>query len=87
MAALFGTIFLPVGISFFFVLKHHYWLEGIGAVLASLGFFYVARRADDILGMNEIQDTREISLADVLPQTIERRDTDGPPSSDTESDT
>jgi len=67
MSALFGTIFLPVGISFFFVLKHQHWLEGLGAVVAALGFFYVAWRADDILGMDDIRNTLEISLPDLLP--------------------
>ncbi len=56
MSALFGTIFLPVGISFFFVLKHRHWPQGVGAVIAALGFYYVAWRADDILGLDEIPD-------------------------------
>jgi hypothetical protein len=67
MSALFGTIFLPVGISFFFVLHHRHWPEGLGAVVAALGFFYVAWRADDILGLDTIADTREISLPGLPP--------------------
>jgi hypothetical protein len=61
-SALFGTIFLPVGVSFFFVLKHQHWLEGVAAVVAALGFFYVAWRADDLLGLDEILNTADISL-------------------------
>jgi hypothetical protein len=53
-SALFGVFFLPVGISFFFVLRHRHWMEGIGAVAASLGFLYVAWKADDILGFEAI---------------------------------
>jgi hypothetical protein len=59
-SAVFGAIFLPIGISFFFVLRHQHWPEGIGAVVASFGFFYVAWRADDILGLDEIRDTRGV---------------------------
>lgn len=54
MSALFGAIFLPVGVSFFFILHHRHWMRGVGAVTASLGFFYVAWRAHDILGLDEI---------------------------------
>ncbi|MDE3127503.1 MAG: hypothetical protein KGL38_05825 [Gemmatimonadota bacterium] len=53
-SALFGVFFLPVGLSFFFVLRHRHWPEGVGAVLASLAFFYVAWKADDILGLERI---------------------------------
>jgi hypothetical protein len=67
MSALFGTIFLPIGMSFFFVLRHRYWMQGIGAVLASGGFFYVAYRAEDILALDAIPDTREILLPELLP--------------------
>jgi hypothetical protein len=63
--ALFGTIFLPVGLSFFFVLHHRHWVEGIGAVLSSAGFFYVAWRGVDLLGMDEIRDTRHIVLPEL----------------------
>jgi hypothetical protein len=66
--ALFGTIFLPVGISFFFVLHHRHWVEGIGAVLSSGGFFYLAWRGVDLLGMDDIRDTREIVLPDLPPR-------------------
>ncbi len=53
-SAMFGILFLPVGLSFFFVLHHRHWPDGIGAVLASLGFFYVAWKAEDILGLEKI---------------------------------
>lgn len=53
--ALFGVFFLPVGLSFFFVLHHRHWREGIGAVAASLAFLYVAWKADDILGLEAIE--------------------------------
>lgn len=53
-SALFGAIFLPVGVSFLFVLRHAHWMEGCGAIAASLGFFYVAWRANDILGVDDI---------------------------------
>ncbi len=65
MSALFGTIFLPVGISFFFVLKHRHWPEGVGAVLAALGFYYVAWHAEDILGLDEISDGDELVFPDL----------------------
>ena len=54
LSALFGIFFLPVGISFFFVLHHRHWLQGVGAVAASLAFLYVAWKADDILGLDDI---------------------------------
>ena len=62
-SALFGVLFLPIGLSFFFVLHHRHWPEGVGAVAASLGFFYVAWKSDDILGLEEIDsgpDLRDI---------------------------
>lgn len=65
--ALFGTIFLPIGISFFFVLHHSHWLQGVGAVAAALGFYYVAWRGNDLLGMDEIVDTSDILLPDFEP--------------------
>ncbi len=61
-AALFGTIFLPLGISFFFVLHHRHWREGIGTVAAALGFLYVAWRANDLLGLDEIRNTAGMAL-------------------------
>jgi hypothetical protein len=62
VSALFGTIFLPVGISFFFVLHRQHWPQGVAAVLASFGFYYVAWRADSILGMEDIVDTSGVAL-------------------------
>ncbi|HEU4990368.1 MAG TPA: hypothetical protein VFT41_11335 [Gemmatimonadaceae bacterium] len=62
LSALFGTIFLPIGISFFFVLRHAHWREGVGAVLASFAFFYVAWRANDILGLDDIGGATDVSL-------------------------
>jgi hypothetical protein len=73
LCALFGTIFLPVGLSFFFVLHHRHWLEGVGAVLSSAGFFYLAWRGVDLLGMDEIHDTREIILPGLPPQSDTER--------------
>ncbi|HEX8726837.1 MAG TPA: hypothetical protein VF737_15715 [Gemmatimonadaceae bacterium] len=65
LSALFGTIFLPVGISFFFVLKHRQWIQGVGAVLAALGFYYVAWRANDILGLDQIPGADEVPPLDL----------------------
>ncbi|HVB31737.1 MAG TPA: hypothetical protein VNE60_09460 [Gemmatimonadaceae bacterium] len=70
VSALFGTIFLPVGVSFLFVLRHAHWMEGCGAIVASLGFLYVAWRADDILGIDDIP---------VLPDLLPRYDLPLPP--------
>ncbi len=81
MSALFGTIFLPVGISFFFVLKHRHWPEGVGAVLAALGFYYVAWRAEDILGLDRISDGEALPFPD-LPSPS--NDAPAPPSHDQE---
>lgn len=67
--ALFGTIFLPVGISFFFVLRHRHWMDGVGCVAAAVGFYYVAWRAPDMLGMDEIRNTADIVLPDLPPIT------------------
>ena len=75
VSALFGTIFLPVGISFFFVLKHQHWVEGVGAVLAALGFYYVAWRADDLLGLDRISDGDALPL----PGASSRPDLPSPP--------
>ena len=79
MSALFGSIFLPVGVSFFFVLKHRHWLEGVGAVIAALGFYYVAWRADDLLGLDEIINTADITLpqSHASPTTPPPRDDAG----------
>lgn len=86
--ALFGTIFLPVGISFFFLLHHRHWLQGVGAVAASLGFYYVAWRGSDLLGMDEIVDTSDIVLPHFAPprHIAATPDTD-PPTSDQEPPT
>ena len=65
MSALFGSIFLPVGISFFFVLKHQHRMQGVGAVLAALGFYYVAWRAEDLLALDRIPDTVELPYPDI----------------------
>lgn len=81
LSALFGTIFLPVGISFFFVLRHRHWPEGVGSVLAALGFYYVAWRADDILGLDEISDGVELAFPD-LPSPPD--EAPAPPSHDQE---
>ncbi len=53
-SAVFGAIFLPVGVSFFFILHHRHWMRGVGALAASFGFFYVAWRAYDILGLDGV---------------------------------
>jgi hypothetical protein len=83
LAAVLGSILLPVGVSFFIVLRHRYWLSGVATVLCALGFFYLAWRADDVLGLDKIRDTREI----VLPATAldaPDRAAPGPESSATE---
>ncbi|HVZ77828.1 MAG TPA: hypothetical protein VG818_07600 [Gemmatimonadaceae bacterium] len=52
-SAVFGAIFLPIGLSFLFVQHHAHWKQGVGAILAAAGFFYVAFHAYDILGFDE----------------------------------
>ncbi len=80
-SALFGAIFLPVGVSFFFVLQHRHWPEGIVCVAAAFGFFYVAWRAEDILGFDEIANTADIVLPGaVAALTDDRPDADPPES-------
>lgn len=78
-SALFGAIFLPVGVSFFFVLGHRHWPEGIVCVAAAVGFFYVAWRADAILGLDEIQNTADIVLPEPGPPAPAVRSDDSPP--------
>jgi hypothetical protein len=63
-AALFGTVFLPVGISFFFILDHRYWRSGVAAVLCSAGFYYIAWRAHDLPGIDEISNTHDVAVPD-----------------------
>jgi hypothetical protein len=83
LSAAFGALFLPVGVSFFFVLRHRHWLQGVGAVAAALGFFYVAWRAHDILGLDSIEPGAGPGRADrVPPQGDRSRSAPDPPEPD-----
>lgn len=65
-SALFGMIFLPVGLTFLFAFHHRHWMDGLGAIAAALGFFYVAWRAPDLLGLDDVAPTTERSLAEFI---------------------
>lgn len=67
-SALFGAVFLPVGVSFFFVLHRQHWMRGAGAVAAALGFFYVAWRGYDILGLDNVGPGTGVPLPELIPR-------------------
>ncbi|HUX33460.1 MAG TPA: hypothetical protein VMV51_06265 [Gemmatimonadaceae bacterium] len=65
-SALFGTIFLPVGLTFLFAFHHRHWMDGLGALAAALGFFFVAWRGPDLLGLDDRAPATERSLAEFI---------------------
>ncbi|HEY5220069.1 MAG TPA: hypothetical protein VIJ16_09695 [Gemmatimonadaceae bacterium] len=67
LSAAFGVIFLPIGVSLLFLFHHREWMRGVGAIASALGFFYVAWRANDILGLGDIPDTATFVMPDPPP--------------------
>lgn len=77
-SALFGTVFLPVGLTFLFAFHHRHWLDGLGAIAAALGFFFVAWRGPDLLGLDDLAPATERSLDDLIASAQAPRSTPPP---------
>jgi hypothetical protein len=63
-SAMFGAIFLPIGVSLLFLFHHREWMRGVGAIASAFAFFYVAWRANDILGLEDIPETTPFVMPD-----------------------